>query len=326
MKRKKPVTPITPARAIMRPICAFLGVILIFMFTGTVYIRYVVPNLPMIKSVTALASQDAQAPEAPAQTSLLSSNSSRPLHILLIGEDRQEHEEVGRSDAIMLCSYYKETNTFYMTSILRDLYLPIPGYGSDRINAAFAYGGSALLCQTLSQNLGITVDGWVEVDFLRFSEIVELLGGVDLALTQAEAQEVNNALGGSLTEGVQHLSGQQALVYSRLRKLDADGDFSRTNRQRKVLMALIDSYKNAGVTQMLSVLNELLPMVSTDLNALSMLRYALQILPNISQAKFEGRFLPVEGTYSDQMINEMAVLVPDWDSFNKTLAEYFPER
>lgn len=290
-----------------------------FMLSGTVFIRCMLPNLPELNTVQAMAAQFS-APEALSGFSL-----SHPvLHFLLIGQDGQGDERNGRSDAMLLCSYYKESNTFYITSLMRDLYLPIPGYGSDRLNAAYAFGGSELLCKTLEKNFGLTVDGWVEVDFDSFCGIVDLLGGITLELQELEAATINAAVGGNLSEGMQHLTGAQILAYSRIRKLDVDGDFSRTNRQRKILTALLDAYRDVGIRQSLSVLNALLPMVTTNLNTLSMLSYALEILPNIRDIQFVSRCLPAEGTYTDEMIDGMAVLVPDWTALRQTLEEYFP--
>ena len=85
--------------------------------------------------------------------------------ILLIGLDGREGISGNRSDTVILCSFNPGTRTLSMVSFLRDLYLPIPGRGSDRLNAAYAYGGSKLLRQTLEQNFGLDIDGYVEVDF-----------------------------------------------------------------------------------------------------------------------------------------------------------------
>ena len=107
------------------------------------------------------------------------------INILLIGQDSAV--EGARSDTILLCSFNKEKNTVAMISFLRDMYVRIPGYGKDRINAAYSLGGAELLCKTLYENFGIEVDGNVRVDFARFRDIIDLLGGVKLNLTAAEA-------------------------------------------------------------------------------------------------------------------------------------------
>lgn len=330
MKRKQPrpeqpprcVRPITPARAVMKPVCLLLALVLLFMSILTLFVYNTLPNLPQVQTMSSLSPSSLFSQSAAFS---LPKKGQKVLHFLLIGQDRKDDEAVGRSDAMLLCSFHKDTNVFSATSFLRDLYVSIPGYGHDRLNAAYAYGGSELLCQTLSENFGITVNAWAEVDFSQFSEIIDLLGGVSMELRQDEADYINASIGSQLQAGVQKLAGKEALQYSRIRKLDADGDFSRTDRQRKMLFALMNAYKNAGILDLLNVLNTLLPMVSTNLNTLSLLRYALEILPNLSGAQFVSRCIPAEGTYTNKMIDGMDVLVADPDELRATLDEYFPQ-
>lgn len=330
MNRKNPVRreppercirPITPARAFMKPVCLLLALVLLFMSAFTYFVYNSLPNLPLVQTTASLTPSSSFFQSAKFS---LAKNEQKLFHFLLIGQDRQFDEAAGRSDAMLLCSFHKGTNTFSVTSFLRDLYVSIPGHGFDRLNAAYAYGGSDLLCQTLSENFGIAVDAWAEVDFAQFSEIIDTLGGVSMELRQDEADCINASIGSNLQAGTQTLAGQEALAYSRIRKLDADGDFSRTDRQRKMLFALMNAYKSAGLMDLLNVLNTLLPMVSTNLNTLSLLRYALEILPNLSGAQFVSHCIPAEGTYSCETIDGMAVLVADPDDLRATLDEYFP--
>lgn len=330
MNRKQPrpeqpprcARPITPARAVMKPVCLLLALVLLFMSILTLFVYNTLPNLPQVQTMSSLSPSSLFSKSA---TFSLPKKGQKVLHFLLIGQDRKDDEAVGRSDAMLLCSFHKDTNVFSATSFLRDLYVSIPGRGYDRLNAAYAYGGSELLCQTLSENFGITVNAWAEVDFSQFSEIIDILGGVFMELRQDEAAYINASIGSQLQAGVQKLAGKEALQYSRIRKLDADGDFSRTDRQRKLLFSLMHTYKNAGIMDLLNVLNTLLPMVSTNLNTLSLLRYALEILPNLSGAQFASRCIPAEGTYTNKIIDGMDVLVADPDALRATLDEYFPQ-
>lgn len=330
MNRKQPrpeqpprcARPITPARAIMKPVCLLLALVLLFMSILTLFVYNTLPNLPQVQTMSSLSPSSLFSKSA---TFSFPKKEQKVLHFLLIGQDRKDDEAVGRSDAMLLCSFHKDTNVFSATSFLRDLYVSIPGRGYDRLNAAYAYGGSELLCQTLSENFGITVNAWAEVDFSQFSEIIDILGGVFMDLRQDEAAYINASIGSQLQAGVQKLAGKEALQYSRIRKLDADGDFSRTDRQRKLLFSLMHTYKNAGIMDLLNVLNTLLPMVSTNLNTLSLLRYALEILPNLSGAQFASRCIPSEGTYTNKIIDGMDVLVADPDALRATLDEYFPQ-
>ena len=236
---------------------------------------------------------------------------SNLLNILLIGQDAREGDEQARSDSMILCSYNKKTNTLTMTSFLRDLYVEIPGHGSNRINAAYSFGGTQLLKKTLEHNFGLYIDGSIEVDFSHFSEIIDHLGGVQIQLRQDEANTVNKLTGSSLGEGLQKLNGAQALAYSRIRNLDIDGDFSRTDRQRKVISALVDAFRDIRITELTPLLNDLLPMITTDLNPGQILFCGLEIVPNLSAMETESQKVPVEGTFTDQTIDGMAVLVAD---------------
>ena len=241
------------------------------------------------------------------------------LNILLIGQDRRENEKVSRADSILLCTFRKDTKQLTMTSFLRDLYVPIPGHGSDRINAAYAYGGSALLKKTLTENFDIPISGTIEVDFSQFAKLIDILGGVEIELRKDEAKLVNRETGSNLSEGLQLLTGEQALCYSRIRKLDADGDFSRTDRQRKVMSALVNGYRNAGLSTLMKTLKQILPMLSTDMGESKLLLLALEVFPMLPDLTMSSQSIPAPGTYSDKNINGMAVLVADMEAAKAAL-------
>jgi len=236
------------------------------------------------------------------------------LNILLVGQDAREGEESARSDSMILCTYNKATRHLTMTSFLRDLYIPIPGHGSNRINAAYSFGGTPLLKKTIDENFNIAIDGSIEVDFNRFSEIIDQLGGVEIELRQDEAQVINRQTGSDLTEGLQKLDGFQALTYSRIRSLDLDGDFSRTNRQRKVISALVDSLRDTGIQELTPVIGKILPMITTDLNRAQLFLYALEILPQLSEIDIQSQRIPADGTFTDKTIDGMSVLVADMEA------------
>ena len=249
------------------------------------------------------------------------SESSDILSILLIGQDAREEGEAARSDCMILCSFHRKTKQVTMTSFLRDLYVQIPGHGGNRINAAYALGGSTLLRQTLTENFHIPIDGCIEVDFSQFSQIIDLLGGVPITLRADEARIISRETGTALSEGEQTLNGEQALAYARIRKLDADGDLSRTNRQRKVIRSLLDTCKNTSVTKFLPTLRKLLPLIQTDMRSGQLLLCALEVLPYLSEAGIVSQSVPAEGTYRDETIDGMAVLVTDMEKAAHALQE-----
>jgi LCP family protein required for cell wall assembly len=243
------------------------------------------------------------------------------INILLIGQDRRPGETRSRSDSMILCTVNRNDKTIVLTSFMRDLYVQIPGYGNNRINASYAWGGMELLNKTLEQNFGIYIDGNVEVDFEQFTEIVDLLGGVPMELRADEAQYINIDTQSSLTEGMQQLTGKQALSYSRIRNLDADADFSRTNRQRKVLDALFRQVKDAGLVRLLTLLDEVLPMVTTDMGNGEILGYATKVFPMMSGASISSQRVPADGAYKGAMIDGMSVLVADMDKTRQMLQD-----
>lgn len=263
-------------------------------------------------------------PEEPSDTTFdpdFSLTGRETVNILLIGQDRLEGESRTRSDAILLCTFHKEDSQLTMTSFLRDLYVSIPGHGKNRINAAYAFGGTELLVQTLEENFGITPDGCLEVDFSGFTEIIDALGGVTLELRQDEADAINKATSGTLAEGTYLLTGQEALTYIRIRKLDADGDFSRTERQRKLLEALLHACKDSSPRTLLSMIRQVVPLVDTDLSKKALLRLALEVLPLLPELHVVGQHIPADGAFSYETIQGMSVLVPDLEAARALLME-----
>ena len=322
MKRKDSLS-----RKAMKLLCTFLGIILIFMLGTTLVFR---DYLDQINFTPSRQAEPAGILEVFSRLSFSGSDDRRIggpnsglVNILLIGQDAREGETQAqaRSDSMILCTYNKNSRQMTMTSFLRDLYVPIPGHGSNRINAAYNYGGATLLKKTIDQNFNIAIDGCVEVDFSHFSDIIDSMGGVEIELRQDEAQVINRQTGSSLTEGIQLLDGFQALTYSRIRSLDLDGDFSRTNRQRKVINALADSLRDSSIKELTPLISKILPMITTDLNRGQLLLYAVEILPNLSRMDILSQSIPAEGTFTDQTIDGMAVLEADMEAQRRHLRE-----
>lgn len=237
-----------------------------------------------------------------------------PVHVLLIGVDRAEQQGPGRSDAVLLCSFLPEQGRIVLTSFLRDLYIPIPGHGRNRLNAAYALGGRKLLERTLEERFGLELRGSVEVDFSRFPKLIDKLGGVELELRADEAERINKSCPGSaLCQGLTRLNGEQALCYARLRTLDADGDFSRTGRQQKILRCLLAQWQQAEAGALLEMLPQLTQMVSTDLSPVEILGWIFQMAPARDRLCLSSARIPAPGTYRFRTIRGMAVLEADWE-------------
>lgn len=240
------------------------------------------------------------------------------IKILLLGSDTRSDGSRGRSDVIMLATIHEKTGELSLTSFLRDTYVQIPGYKDNRINAAYAFGGTKLLKQVLELNFGITVDGVVVIDFAHFEKLIDSLGGVKITLTEKEVKYLNDR-GGHLVVGENHLSGKWALAYSRIRKIDSD--FGRTNRQRTVLDALFQAYKDMPVSEVPSMLGKVLPMVSTDMSDAKMISYATKVL-KAGAGSINSNSIPCRGAYKNQVIRKMQVLVPDLEKCHEALKSY----
>lgn len=324
MKRKQHDT---FARWAMKLLCSLLALVLVLLLGATALFQQVLGKIHYTQPVADFGTRlsgfvsNLASEGFGTESGLIGGTGSGIVNILLIGQDRREGEETARSDSMILCTYHRKTGNVTMTSFLRDLYVPIPGHHNNRINAAYSEGGAALLDRTLRENFDLHIDGNVEVDFSQFSQIIDLLGGVQLELREDEAAEINKETGSGLSAGVQVLNGEQALTYARIRKLDADGDFSRTSRQRKLMNALLGSYRNIKWKDLLPLIDELLPLISTDMNYGRLVLLSMEILPKLSDAQITSQRIPADGTFTDEKIDGMWVLSADLEANRQLLRE-----
>lgn len=232
------------------------------------------------------------------------------INILLIGQDARPGETRARSDSMILVSLDEETGKIQLTSFMRDLYVQIPGYQDNRINSAFALGGPDLLDNTIKENFGVEVDGNVEVNFEAFVEIIDILGGVDIEVTSAEANYMRQN-GVSAKEGMNHFSGSAALAFARVRSLSG-GDYARTERQRRLIQAVLNGLSDIGVTEMLTLVNKVLPYVTTDLTDAQIIEYATAGLNALAKSgEVKSTRIPQDDAHYPATIRGMSVLVPD---------------
>jgi len=255
------------------------------------------------------------------------------VNILLIGNDSRENGADGRSDAMILLSISNKTKKIYMTSLLRDMYVEIPGHDGNRLNAAYSFGGAELLMETIEKNLDITVNRYVLVNFEAFANLVDAVGGIELELSQEEIEYVNGYLVeyNMLTDrpqgtdnmdtsvsGLVHLNGPQALAYSRNRYLGTD--FGRTERQRKVLTEVIHRLPKALLTNPKELVDGLLPNLTTNLTKNECVRLGLMGGRALTYDIVQDS-IPQKGTYSNATIRGMAVLEVDFEANKRYLRE-----
>lgn len=227
------------------------------------------------------------------------------INIMLIGQDRKPGEGRQRSDSMILCSFNTTTGNMTMVSFLRDTYVHIPGFRDNKLNAAFQYGGTPTLDDAIATNFGIHVDANVAVDFEGFMGLIDLLGGVTINLTEKEVEHLNKLHGWSLTPGVRRLNGEEALAYSRIRKIDMDA--MRAQRQRNVITALIKSFKSQSIYSMIEIAEEILNqrLVSTDMSSDQIISYIWQLFPMLSSATICSQQIPANGTYEEANIGDV---------------------
>ncbi|MDD6208368.1 MAG: LCP family protein [Clostridiales bacterium] len=240
------------------------------------------------------------------------------INILLIGADkRADWTEAGRSDSMMIATLDGKHKRLKVTSLMRDLYVEIPGHGLDRLNAAYAYGGVDLLYSTLAQNFNIKLDGYILVDFKAFKSVVNTIGGVNIEITDWEYNYlIKKYPTGSIQKlkpGMNLMNGTQALAYSRIRQ-DRSADFGRTARQRKVIQSVFTEVKEMPLSDVYMLINDVLPYVATDQTNEEITDLVKTVL-TMGTTELDQFRIPVNGTYTDETVyqggTKMQVLVPD---------------
>jgi len=174
----------------------------------------------------------------PVLTKSATSIRSGPVNILFLGSDNRP-DEPARADTILLMRVNGGKKTMSQLSIPRDTLVDIPGYGEGKINSAYAYGGPALMIQTVEQFTGVPINHYVQLDFDGFPEIVDAVGGVDIDVPKTIDSQYPVEYDWTdvhFDAGPQHMNGDRALVYVRVRY--SDDDFQRMGRQQQFMEAL----------------------------------------------------------------------------------------
>lgn len=209
-------------------------------------------------------------------------SSKNVINVLLVGVDSRQGTNSGNTDVMMLISLNKKTKTLKLISFLRDSYLYIEGKNNSyctKLNAAFSMGGSECLLQTIENNYKIEIDNYVMVNFESFKSIIDAMGGITVDVQKYEADYNYTKFKVALPYGEDvTLNGEQALCFCRIRGCDADGDVSRTRRQRQVIEAIIDRVTNASVSDLNKYIDILLPYVDTGYSKTQIFSLGVQAL------------------------------------------------
>ena len=246
------------------------------------------------------------------------------LNILVLGTDSRQNNERGRSDCMILVSLNKATDEIIMTSLLRDMYVTIPGKENSKLTHAYSYGGADLAVDAVEQNFKIDIDNYVQINFFSFMEVVDAVGGLDINIAEEELRSVNgyiNQLNELLnlpngtdclkSAGKQHLNGKQALGYTRVRYVGTD--FARTSRQRYVFEEVIKKASKLSVGELDNFVDELFPMITTDLTETDIFSLLVKA-PTYFSYDVVQHTIPTEGTWEYMTIRSMSVLGVDFEA------------
>lgn len=251
------------------------------------------------------------------------------INILISGVDARKYDTKSRSDTIILASYNKTQHKVKLISFMRDSYVLIPDHGWNRINAATVYGGTGMLINTLNENFDLDIQNYVQVKFDDFKTIIDLLGGIDVELSKAEINYINNKLHTEdkdwnndikSSPGVINLNGAQALWHCRNRTI-GNSDFERTERQREVLGILVDKATSMKLGEASSLVFEIRKYINTNLDMTDILSIGSDVLM-AGNIEVESARIPFDGEFAYSNKNGASVLELDIEDNKELLHEF----
>lgn len=221
-------------------------------------------------------------------------------NILLLGVDNEENA----SDAMMVFSLDKDTNTAKLTSIMRDLSVDLgPNAEKHKINYAYNVGGVEESVKVVNREFDLDINKYVKVSFDGLVDVIDYIGGININITESERKIIGASKSGNVT-----LNGKQALAYSRIRIIDSD--YQRTSRQRKVLMSIFNKAKSISVSSYPKALADLSSNVETNLSTFELLDLAKAVM-SLSSEDLEGFRIPIDGTSHDSM--DKGIYYLEWE-------------
>lgn len=263
-------------------------------------------------------------------------SNSNVLNVMIFGTDGNSNS--GRSDSMMLVSLDKNHGKIKLTSFLRDTYVTIPGYSSNKLNAAYAYGGPEFAVETIEYNFGVKIDAYVIVNFSTFKSIINSLGGVDVELEDREilyinAQIAQNGQSQYLPEGTSagtvHLNGQQALWHVRNRGGYVNGidfwgsDWDRVDRQQKTLSSIMQGIRNASYGEVSDVVYNALPYITTTMSS-SLISELVSNADTYLGYSLERTSVPTDDTWEYDYFDHAGsvIYVKDWETLRSDVARF----
>lgn len=252
-------------------------------------------------------------------------------NILLMGLDR---DSGNLSDSMIVVTIDTKNKALKLTSFMRDILIPIPGYSTNRINTVFRNGGIELIKEVFANSFDICIDGYVAVNYADLTKVIDQLGGVTIYMTEQEAKYLNTSNYISderyrnldVYTGMHWLNGAQATGYARVRYVDKGSesdDFARTARQRQILNAIYEQFKDQNLTQLLQLMETVLPMVSTSLTIPEMTEIATKaVASGILSSEIEQFRVPTNSTFKLAMYKGMSILEIDFEENTKEIHKF----
>lgn len=307
---------------------ASVSIILLF-FVILVVMALPSHNIPTVETPN-IAPETPAASAIPQPTPTPTPEPDEIVNVLLLGVDSRTYDVKSRSDTMVLVSYNQTQNTVKMVSMMRDSWVNIPGYGWNRLNAATAYDSPQLLIDTIESNFGVTADYYAQVKFDDFKKIIDIIGGVDVALSKAEIQYINRKLHNenydwdndvTAEPGIIHLNGTQALWHCRNRSVGLS-DYERTDRQRVVLKAMCQAATdNIDIGMVAQLIPEVIKSVDTNMPLTTLADLAISVLTN-GMPEIEDTRLPFQDTFWGANKNGASVLELDMEKNKELLQEF----
>ncbi|MCD7771852.1 MAG: LCP family protein [Oscillospiraceae bacterium] len=264
------------------------------------------------------------------ETSSESERLTGVLNILFLGTDERsdDYSENARSDSMMVLSLDFDNCTAKLVSFERGMGVPILSelYEGeyDWLTHCFRYGGASLVLKELQECFSLDVNYYFRANFDSFAEIIELVGGVDIDLTEAEAEYINAALNlegeDALQEGMNHLNGEEALSYSRCRQIDSD--WHRIERQRNVIQACTDNISALDSDERFEVCLKIFSLLLTNMDSELLLQMETQ-LSDFVGVQMDQMTIPAEGTYTSMIgMGGRSMFAPDFEENSRILHEF----
>lgn len=265
--------------------------------------------------------------DAPAYSSGELFKDKNVMNILLVGTDERTEGFVqsSRGDVNILVSINKSEKTVKLVSFSRGIAIKMldgPYAGKyEWLTNAHRWAGHEAVAQAMSEAFKIELDRYVRINFTTVEKVVDAIGGIDMELTAPEVKKMSeDRLKWGLKEGVNHLTGEMALRYARLRKVD--DDWVRMSRQRRCIMAVVDKLKGASFSTLNDLCDMVMPMIQTNLTKMEIAELILYS-PSFLMSEFDQMTIPIENSYGGMTVMSGAGgWALDYDKNNAVLHEF----